>query len=225
MKKTFAPLALAALLFATPALHADEESARAKLAEDNVAFTPEAFLHEAASGNAEHIKLFLEGGMDPATKRADSNETAFWQAVEFKSLDVVKALIAAGVLPNETNAPVGAYGKTIVFAAVDTGDAAFVRALVEAGADAKKGNDFEVPPLGEAARNGNLEMCEILIKAGADPNATSAGFPILFGPIIENHLDAVRLLLKSGAKLGEQKAELIEAATSPEMRELLEKAE
>lgn len=224
MKKTFAPLALAALLLATPALRADEESARAQLAEDNVAFTPEGFLHEAAAGNVAHVKLFLEAGMDPATKNS-SNETAFWQAVEFKNLDVVKALIAAGVLPNETNAPVGAYGKTIVFAAVDTGDAAYVRVLVEAGADAKKANEFEVPPLGEAARNGNLEMCEVLLKAGADPNATSAGFPILFGPILENHLDTVRLLLKSGAKLGDQKAELIEAATSPEMRELLQKAE
>ena len=84
--------------------------------------------------------------------------------------------------PNETNAPVLAYGKTIVFGAVDTGDAAFVRALVEAGADAKKANDYEMPPLAEAARTGNLEMCEVLLKGGADPNAAPAGFPSSSAP-------------------------------------------
>ena len=92
-----------------------------------------------------------------------------------------------------TNAPAAAYGKTIVFAAVDTGDVAYVRALVEAGADGKKANDYEMPPLAEAARTGNLEMCQAL--------------------------------LASGAKLGEHKAALLEAAKTPEMRELLEKAE
>ena len=35
----------------------------------------------------------------------------------------------------------------------------------------------------------------------------------------------VKLLLESGAKLGEHKDALLEAAKTPEMRELLEKAE
>jgi len=213
-----------ALVLAAPSAHADEASARAKLAEDHVAFTPDAFLHEVASGNVEHVKLFLEGGIDPSVKNAQF-QTALWLAVEVKSLAVLQALLAGGVAPNETNAPVGAYGKTIVFAGVDTGDPAFVRALVEAGADAKKANEYGVPPLAEAARTGNVEMCEILLKGGADPNAAPAGFPLLFGPVNEDHPDVVKLLLESGAKLGEHREALLEAAKTPEMRELLEKAE
>lgn len=94
-----------------------------------------------------------------------------------------------------------------------------------AGADAKTANDYEMPPLAEAARTGNLEMCEILIKGGADPNAAPAGFPLLYGPVNEDHSEVVKLLLESGARLGEHKAALLEAAKTPEMRQLLENAE
>jgi ankyrin repeat protein len=86
-------------------------------------------------------------------------------------------------------------------------------------------NDYDVTPLAEAARTGNLEMCEILLKAGADPNAAPAGFPLMYGPVNENHLEVVRLLLASGAKLGEHKTALVEAAQTPEMRALLEAAD
>jgi len=222
--KTSVCCLVSALVLVASSAHGDQASARAKLAADHVAFTPDAFLNEAASGNVEHVKLFLEGGIDPAAKNAQS-QTALWLAVERQHVDVLQALLAAGVAPNEANAPVGSGGKTIVFAAVDTGDAAYVRELVAAGADAKKANDYEVPPLAEAARTGNLEMCKVLLAAGADPNAAPAGFPLLFGPVNEDHLDVVRLLLESGAKLGEHKDTMIQNAKTPEMRELLEKAE
>ena len=233
MKKSIFCLALAMFL-AAPSAHADQEnasqasanqaSARAKLAEEQVAFTPEAFLDAAASGNVEHVELFLEGGIDPAVQNPLS-QTALWLAVEYEHLAVLQALLAAGVAPDQTNAPIGAYGKTIVMAAVDTGEAAFVRALVEAGADARKANDYEMPPLAEAARTGNLEMCRILIAAGADANAAPAGFPLIYGPVNEDHPEVVKLLLESGAKLGEHKQALLEAAKTPEMRDLLENAE
>jgi ankyrin repeat protein len=222
--KTSALCLAFALVLAAPSAHADEASARATLATEKVAFTPDAFLREVAAGNVEHVKLFLEAGIDPAVKNAQS-QTALWLAVEMKQLAVLQALLAGGVAPNETNAPVLAGGKTIVFGAVDTGEAAFVRALVEAGADAKKANDYEMPPLAEAARTGNLEMCEVLLKGGADANAAPGGFPLLFGPVHEDHPDVVKLLLESGARLGEHKAALLEAAKTPEMRGLLEKAE
>ncbi|HET9766425.1 MAG TPA: ankyrin repeat domain-containing protein [Thermoanaerobaculia bacterium] len=222
--KTSAYWLALALILAVPGAHADEASARAKLAAEQVAFTPDAFLSEVAAGNVEHVKLFLEGGIDPAVKNAQS-QTALWLTVEHKQLAVLQALLAGGVAPNEANAPVLAGGKTIVFGAVDTGDAAFVRALVEAGADAKKANDYEMPPLAEAARTGNLEMCQVLLKGGADANAAPAGFPLLFGPVNEDHPEVVKLLLESGARLGEHKAALLEAAKTPAMRELLERAE
>lgn len=226
MKKAFALLLLAAALFplASPARGAAEASAREQLERDGIAFTPEAFLETVAAGDVKHAALFLEAGIDPSVKTSNGR-TALWLATERRQLDVLKALLAGGVAPNAQNAPMVEGGKSIVFEAVDTGDAAYVRALVEAGADGKTANDYEVPPLAEAARTGNLEMCQILLKGGADPNAAPAGFPLLYGPVNEDHADVVKLLLASGAKLGEHKQGLIGAAKTPEMRALLEAAE
>jgi len=225
MKKTLlSVLALAALFLAVPPARCDQAGARAALEKEGIAFTPEAFLQKVAEGDAAHVTLFLEAGIDPSAANS-TKRTALWIAVERKQPEVLKALLAAGVAPNEKNAPPMESGKTIVFEAVDSGDAALVRTLVEAGADAKMANEYGVPPLAEAARVGNLAICEILLKAGADPNAAPGGFPLLYGPVNEDHLDVVRLLLASGAKLGEHKAALMEAAKTPEMRALLEPAE
>ncbi|HKV10500.1 MAG TPA: ankyrin repeat domain-containing protein [Thermoanaerobaculia bacterium] len=224
MKKPIALFMLAALTLLAPSAHGDQAKAREQLAKDGIAFTPEAFLGAVAAGDSAHAKLFLEAGIDPAVKNP-SGRTALWIATEMRQLEVLKTLLAGGVAPNDQNAPMMDGGKSIVFEAVDTGDASFVRALVEAGADAKKANDYEVPPLSEAARVGNLEMCQILLKGGADPNAAPAGFPLLFGPVNENHLEVVKLLLDSGAKLGDHKQALIDAAPTPEIRAVLEAAE
>lgn len=219
-----APLALALLLLAAPAARADQAAAREMLAKEGVAFTPEAFLQSVAEGNAARAGLFVKAGIDPSATN-QIGRTALWIAVERKQLDTLKALLAAGVQPDAKNAPALDGGKSLVFEAVDSGDAAYVRALADAGADARTRNDYEVAPLDEAARVGNLEMCRILLKAGADPNNAPAGFPMIYSPVNENHLEVVKLLLEAGAKLGEHKAALLEAAKTPEMRALLEAAE
>jgi hypothetical protein len=224
MKTPLALLTLAALVLVTAPAHSDQAGAREKLEKDGIAFTPEAFLQKVAEGDASHTALFVEAGIDPSVKNA-SNRTALWIATERRQLDVLKTLLSGGVAPDAQNAPPVEYGKTIVFEAVDTGETEFVRVLAEAGADVKTGNDYGVTPLSEAARTGNLEMCQVLLKAGADPNAAPGGFPLLYGPVNENHLEVVRLLLASGAKLGEHKQSLIEAAKEPELRALLEAAE
>lgn len=224
MKISLVPLALAsALLLAFPA-YGDQAGAREKLEKEGIAFTPEAFLQKVAEGDAARVALFLEAGIDPSARNS-TGRTALWIAVERKQLDVLKALLAGGVVPNEKNAPMLDGGKSLVFEAVDTGNVEFVRILAEAGADAKTANDYGVPPLAEAARTGNLEMCKILLKAGADPNAAPGGFPLIYSPVNEGHLEVVRLLLTSGAKLGEHKEALVGAATTPEMRALLEAAD
>jgi ankyrin repeat protein len=217
-------LTLAALLIAALPAHGGQTEALAQLKEKGIPFTPEAFLGKVTEGDTASAALFVEAGIDPSA-RSGRDRTALWIAAEGRNLAMLQALLAAGVVPNDKNAPKVDGGKSIVFEAVDSGDAAFVRALVEGGADAKAANDYGVPPLAEAARTGRLEMCEILLKGGADPNAAPGGFPLLYGPINENHLDVVRLLLASGARLGEHKQDLIGAAQSPEMKALLEAAE
>jgi hypothetical protein len=224
MKKIFALAALAALILTASAVRADQAGARGQLEKEGIAFTPEGFLKKVAEGDVEHVKLFLEAGIDPSVRNA-SNRTALWVATERRQIEVVKALLEGGVKPDEKNAPAVEGGKSLVFEAVDSENTDLLRLLVEAGADARSGNDYEVTPLGEAARTGRLEMCKILLKAGADPNNAPGGFPLIYGPVNENQLETVRLLIESGAKLGEHKAALVEAAKTPEMKAVLEGAE
>jgi ankyrin repeat protein len=217
-------LAVAALALAAAPARGDQAAARQKLEKAGLAFTPDAFLEQVARGEAADVALFLEAGIDPAATSA-SGWTALWIATNGKRADTLRAILAAGVKPTGTNAPPAEYGKTIVHEAVDTGDPGIVRALVEAGADAKQANEFGVPPLAEAARTGQLETCKILLAAGADPNAAPGGYPLLFGPVIEDRPEVVALLLKAGAKLGEHKETMLKSAKSPAVRALLEAAE
>lgn len=224
MKAPLALLVLAALTLASAPLRADQAGARERLEKEGLSFAPAAFLQEVAEGDVEHVKLFLEAGIDPSV-RNNLGRTALWVAAERRQAEVVKTLLQGGVKPDEKNAPAVDGGKSIVFEAVDSEDTELLRALVDAGADARSGNDYGITPLAEAARTGRLEMCKILLKAGADPNAAASGFPLMYGPVNENQLDVVRLLIESGAKLGEHKAALVEAAQTPEMKAVLEGAE
>ncbi len=199
---------------------AEREAARAELERAGIAFTPENFLALVAKGDAGTVATFVRAGIDPAS--ADGRgRTALWIAVERRQLATLKALLAGGIEPKGANAPALDAGKTLVFEAVDTGEAEYVEVLAQAGADAKTANDYGVPPLAEAARVGNLAMCKALITAGADPNHAPGGFPLLFGPVVEGHLEVVRFLLEQGAKLGASKQDLLDAAKSEEMKALL----
>lgn len=224
MKKFLPFPVLAALALVPFPAGGDQAGARAQLERAGIPFTAEAFLQKVAEGDVARVEQFLEAGIDPAVENR-ARRTALWVAVESRQLGTLQALLAGGVAPDAENAPPMEGGKSILFEAVDSGDPALVRALAEAGADAKQANEYGVPPLAEAARTGHLEICKLLLAAGADPNAAPGGFPLLFGPVNENHLEVVRLLLAAGAKLGEHKASLVEAATNPEIRAVLEAAE
>jgi protein DGCR14 len=221
---TLAVALLCVLAAAAAPVLADAASARAALAEAGIEASPVMLLAAAAAGETAKVKLLVEAGVD-ATAATPFGSTALWLAVEYKHLDVLEVLLAAGVEPKGATAPVLPGGRSIALDAVDTGDVAYVRALVEAGAEPDLANDYGMTPLAVAAQAGHLEICRVLLEKGANPNAAPGGFPLLFGPVNEDHVDVVKRLLGAGAKLGEHRERILGAAKSPQMTAVLEAAE
>lgn len=72
-----------------------------------------------------------------------------------------------------------------------------LQALIAAGADLEQGDFINRTALQWAADRGELEYCNILLAAGANPNHYSAdGQPILVDPILRQQLDLVELFIK-----------------------------
>ncbi len=65
-------------------------------------------------------------------------------------------------------------GTTALHRAVHRNDLKAADTLVRSGADVNAVNRYGVPPLSLAATNGNAAMLELLLKAGANPDATQS---------------------------------------------------
>ncbi|WP_301101679.1 ankyrin repeat domain-containing protein [Propionivibrio sp.] len=88
-------------------------------------------------------------------------------------------------------------GETALSIAAYTGKLAYVKRLVEAGAEV---NFYGWPPLSYAAYNGHLEIVDYLLKHGAEIDAkTENGSTALFFAARFGHIAVVQLLLKNRA--------------------------
>ena len=84
--------------------------------------------------------------------------------------DAVRTLLKQGADVNAAEPD----GMTALHWAVHHDDLPTALLLVKAGASAKATNRYEVTPLSLACANGNTEIVELLLKAGADPNMKPA---------------------------------------------------
>jgi len=93
-------------------------------------------------------------------------------------------------------------GFTALHLAAFFGKTAVARRLVQAGADVRvySANDFHVQPLHSAAAGRHVEICRLLIAAGADVDATQRqGFTPLHSAAQNGDVELVELLLSAGA--------------------------
>ena len=134
----------------------------------------------------------LKRGVDVNTVDREGN-SLLTQAVKRDLPEAVDYLMAHRARLNPRNK----HGETAVSIAAYTGKLAYVKKLVEAGAEV---NYYGWPPLAYAAYNGHLDIVDYLIKRGAEVNAkTGNGSTALFFASRFGHIDVVHLLLKNQA--------------------------
>ncbi len=108
-----------------------------------------------------------------------------------------EAVFDVGVL---VQPPPGQYGITELMSAALAGDAATVKALLEAGADVNAADDWGDTALIRAAASGHAAVVELLLEAGADPEAPSrSGDTALAIAIKYRAGDVALVLLEHGA--------------------------
>ena len=96
-------------------------------------------------------------------------------------------------------------GETHLFRAVKNGDIRTVKKLLRDGANPNVANNHKLTPLHHAAYWGETEICEMLVKAGADVHQHNGlGWTALHSAAVSGGMKARRkvidLLKKAGAK-------------------------
>jgi ankyrin repeat protein len=143
------------------ALLAHHADMNARNSASNGEVTP---LHRAASlGRIELLKLLIAGGSDVNIK-SKNGSTPLSDAVGAGQLDSVRALLAAKADPDIADDK----GITPLSEAAGRNVIEGVKILLDAKADPNSGNLD--PPLFWAIKQGNTNMAELLLRAGADPN-------------------------------------------------------
>lgn len=177
-------------------------------------------LYEATRrGEVEMVKYLLAQGAKPTW-------VPTFTAIRSRRGDILMALLDAGADPNWKSPKTE---ETLLGEAVQfTKDARFVLPLLKSGA---RPNDITGRrcPLNYAAWDGNVEICELLLKHGADVNKQDRfGRTALMDASFKGRIETVKFLLAKGAntefkdKHGKTASDLAEENGFPELLELLE---
>ena len=129
-------------------------------------------LHEAAvAGDAFRVSQLVANGGD-VNARTRKGETPLMAAAARGRLEVVEALLA--VKPKldlkDRASAVGEGRQTALHCAVDIGNYRVVRRLLEAGAQVDPVSQRGYTPLVLACYAGNLDLVQLLLHHGANPN-------------------------------------------------------
>ena len=144
------------------------------------------------------IKLLLEHGADICTKDKQSL-SALYCAAECGSTEVVHSLLEYGAIIDMRNA--STYSTALMIAA-QRGNVSVCQMLLSYGNQSMVDlrNKFGRTALSSAAEEGELEVVNTLVDAGASINTRQAqSWTPLHYAADKNHLEVVRVLLEHGA--------------------------
>jgi len=142
----------------------------------------------ARAGRVDAVRLLLTRGVDINQTDANLEQTALMWAAAEGHVDVVNALLEAGAKPNlqaartkitdrrHADHPTG--GFTALMWAARNGHEDVVKALVKGGADLKATNGDGATATMLAIANDRLDMANLLLDLGSDPNDGSLYFAV-----------------------------------------------
>jgi hypothetical protein len=114
-------------------------------------------------------------------------------------LEIVQALL--GREGTDVNRDDRWYGNTALHWATTGGHIEVARALLQAGANARKSNDIGRTPLHWASQKGHLEIVRALLEAGAGADVrkrNEIGFSPIFHACLGKHFEVFRALVEAG---------------------------
>jgi ankyrin repeat protein len=168
----------------------------------------------ARGGYAAVAQLLIGKGANANAKGTRSQTALMWAAAQ-KHPEVMKVLLAAkpdihaksavwsemqGLLPHSFyNKSIPHGGETALMFAARSGDAESTRLLLAAGANANDTDAWGVSATTLAAHSNFGDVAEVLLNAGADPNAMKAGFSALHNAVMWRNNKLVTALLARGA--------------------------
>jgi ankyrin repeat protein len=144
----------------------------------------------ALFGTTNDLKALLDGGLDPNSKTERGSTLLMMAAPD---VDKVRLLIARGADVKSRGA---AGTDALTIAAAHYGTSASLRALLDAGADAKPSERGRHAPMQYAAMSGDIESVKLLLARGAEASAEAVSESVTFG-----HPDVVQALVEAGANV------------------------
>jgi ankyrin repeat protein len=185
-----------------------------------------ALQNAAMGGNSKLVGMLLGKGAD-----INAQTTVYGcpleRAICYRAISVAEMLLERGA---DINGQTGSCANTPLQSAAMVDDHDMVLRLLDLGADANapapKWNEHDLERFWEyhgsrpsktvlqwAAKNGNLNICQVLMDAGADPNAAPGtsyhdkdGATALVAALTSGNDQVVELLLKHGADVNDERA-------------------
>ncbi|KAJ6093116.1 hypothetical protein N7486_008405 [Penicillium sp. IBT 16267x] len=174
-----------------------------------------------AQGQEKMVRLLLDNGAD-VTLCNNGNNYPIHAACKGHHTGIVKLLLERGA---DANSEMGAMGGTPLYIAANAGFMELTAVLVEGGANINKvvktfGGGYTALMI--ACMKNHLDMVELLLERGADPNIQGAGFALHWACENDN-LEMVQLLVEHGAdvNIGRKYGNSLAYARSVEVVEFL----
>jgi HEAT repeat protein len=147
-----------------------------------------------------------------------------WHSIHEGDSQTVQAMLAAGISPNSE-----LQGMSVLTVAVSFYDGSpeqkeIIQALIDFGADVNYKTDIDVTPFFYCAGKCEPDLLLAMIQAGAVLEVKAkGGATALTEAAMQNKVENVRLLFKSGYKLKNEPTWLISSTKNPQILEIIRK--